>query len=198
MAESNVQGNGGAALAEPFKIPRLLAKYRNEAAPALREKFGYKNFMEIPRLQKITLNMGVGDAARDVKELDAAERELAIIAGQKAKRTRAKVSVSSFKIREGMPVGCFVTLRRARMWEFMDRLVNVSLPRVRDFRGVPGKSFDGRGNYSLGVREHLIFVELDYSQISKNRGLDITFVTNAKTDAEAKELLRLLGMPFRN
>lgn len=179
-------------------VPRLLLKYRGEVAPALREKFSYRNVMEIPRLQKITLNMGVGEASRDIKELDAAEKELTIISGQKPKTTRARKSISTFKLREGMPVGCYVTLREARMWEFMDRLVNVALPRVRDFRGIPGRSFDGRGNYSLGVREHLIFLELDYSQISRNRGLDITFVTSAKTDAEAKELLRLLGMPFRN
>lgn len=178
--------------------PRLLLKYRQEVAPALREKFAYANVMQIPRLQKITLNMGVGEASRDIKELDAAEKELMIIAGQKPSVTRARRAISTFKIREGMPVGCYVTLRGARMWEFMDRLVHVALPRVRDFRGIPGKSFDGRGNYSMGVREHLIFLELDYSQISRNRGLDITFVTSAKTDAESKELLRLLGMPFRN
>ncbi|MCC5877907.1 MAG: 50S ribosomal protein L5 [Candidatus Sumerlaeia bacterium] len=178
--------------------PRLLLKYRQEVAPALREKFAYANVMQIPRLQKITLNMGVGEASRDIKELDAAEKELMIISGQKPRLTRARRAISTFKIREGMPVGCFVTLRGARMWEFMDRLVHVALPRVRDFRGIPGKSFDGRGNYSMGVREHLIFLELDYSQISRNRGLDITFVTSAKTDAESKELLRLLGMPFRN
>lgn len=179
-------------------VPRLLLRYREQAVPALREKFSYQNMMEIPRLQKITLNMGVGEAARDIKELDAAEKELMIISGQKPKMTRARKSISTFKVREGMPVGCYVTLRGARMWEFMDRLVNIALPRVRDFRGTPGRSFDGRGNYSLGIREHLIFLELDYSQISRNRGLDITFVTTAKTDAEAKELLRLLGMPFRN
>lgn len=178
--------------------PRLLTKYRGEVAPALREKFAYSNVMEIPRLQKITLNMGVGEASRDIKELDAAEKELTIIAGQKPTITKARRAISTFKIRAGMPVGCFVTLRGARMWEFMDRLVHVALPRVRDFRGIPGRSFDGRGNYSLGVREHLIFLELDYTQISRNRGLDITFVTSAKTDAESKELLRLLGMPFRN
>jgi len=189
-----VNANGPAA---DYK-PRLLLKYRNEVVPSLREKFAYENVMQIPRLQKITLNMGVGEATRDIKELDAAEKELMIIAGQKPSITRARKAISTFKVRVGMPVGCFTTLRGARMWEFMDRLVHVALPRVRDFRGIPGKSFDGRGNYSMGVREHLIFLELDYNQISHNRGLDITFVTSANTDAEAKELLRLLGMPFRN
>jgi large subunit ribosomal protein L5 len=181
-----------------FGPPRLQAKFRNEVVSAMRDKFQYENIMKTPHLQKIVVNMGVGEASRDIKELDAAEAELAIVTGQKPKRTRAKVSVSTFKLRAGMPVGCFVTLRRDRMWEFMDRLIHVALPRVRDFRGISGKGFDGRGNYSLGIREHSIFVELDLDQISKNRGMDITFVTSAKTDAEAKELLRLLGMPFRN
>jgi large subunit ribosomal protein L5 len=179
-------------------VPRLLRKYREEIAPAMREKFAYDNVMQIPRLRKIVLNMGVGEASRDIKELDAAERELMIIAGQKPRGTRAKVSVAQFKIRQGMPVGCFVTLRGARMYEFLDRLVNVAIPRIRDFRGLPSNSFDGRGNYSMGIREHNIFVELDYSQISKNRGMNITMVTDAKTDEEARELLRLFGMPFRN
>lgn len=197
MAKATEKQEGATVVIDNY-VPRMLAKYRADVIPAMREKFGYKNVMEVPRLQKITLNMGVGEAAKDIKELDAAEKELAIIAGQKPRRTRAKVSVSTFKIRQGMPVGCFVTLRGARMWEFADRLIHVALPRVRDFRGVRGRSFDGRGNYSLGVKEHLIFVELDYSQISKNRGLDISFITSAKTDAEAKELLTLLGMPYRN
>ena len=189
---TEAQGNG-----RPRVDPRVLTKYRKEVAPALQEKFGYKNVMQTPRLEKIMVNMGVGEASRDIKELDAAEKELAIITGQKPKTTRARKAVSTFKIREGMPVGCFVTLRGDRMWEFFDRLVNVALPRVRDFRGLPARSFDGRGNYSMGVREHLIFVELDYSQISRNRGMDITFVTTAKTDAEARELLLQLGFPFR-
>ncbi len=197
----NVQTAAGgppAPVAGPFGLPRLLRKYREEVAPAMREKFGYTNPMEIPTLKKITVNMGVGEASRDIKELDAAEKELAIITGQKPRTTRAKISVAQFKIRKGMPVGCFVTLRHSRMWEFMDRLVHIALPRVRDFRGISGRSFDGRGNYSMGIREHLIFVELDYDQVSRNRGMNITFVTNAKSDQEAKELLRLLGMPFRN
>jgi len=187
-----------AGLVNSFDFPRLLQKYKTEVIPGLRQQFSYKNVMQVPRLQKITLNMGVGEASKDIKELDAAEKELAIIAGQKPISTRARVSVSAFKIRQGMPVGCFVTLRGPRMWEFMDRLINVALPRVRDFRGLPGRSFDGRGNYSMGVKEHLIFVELDYNMISHNRGMNITFVTTAKTDAEAKELLKRLGMPFRN
>lgn len=180
-----------------YGTPRLLIRYRTAVAPALREKFAYGNVMETPRLQKIMVNMGVGEASKDIKELDAAEKELAIITGQKARTTRAKNAISTFKIREEMPVGCAVTLRGARMWEFMDRLVHISLPRVRDFRGLNPRSFDGRGNYSMGIKDHSIFVELDYSQISKNRGMDITFVTSAKNDAEARELLTLLGMPFR-
>jgi large subunit ribosomal protein L5 len=141
--------------------------------------------------------MGVGEASRDIKELDAAEKELTVIAGQKPRTTRAKISVSQFKIRQGMPVGCFVTLRGRRMYEFLDRFITVAAPRIRDFRGLPPNSFDGRGNYSLGVKEHNIFVELEYSMISKNRGMNVTFVTNARSDAEARDLLRRLGMPFR-
>jgi large subunit ribosomal protein L5 len=188
----------GQGSADAFALPRLLVKYRAEVIAGLTDHFSYKNTMQVPRLEKITINMGVGEASKDIKELDAAAKELAIIAGQKPRLTRAKVSVSTFKIREGMPVGCFVTLRGARMWEFMDRLVHVALPRVRDFRGIPGRSFDGRGNYSMGLKEHMIFVELDYNQVAKTRGMNITFVTSAKTDAEAKELLKRLGMPFRN
>jgi len=179
-------------------VPRLKLKYEQELKPAMMKTFGYKNVMQIPKLVKIVVNMGVGEASRDIKELDAAEKELAWITGQKARTTRTKVSVAQFKIREGMPVGCFVTLRGARMYEFLDRLVHVALPRIRDFRGLPGKAFDGRGNHSLGIREHSIFIELDYSMISHARGMNITTVTTAKTDAEAKELLRLFGMPFRN
>jgi large subunit ribosomal protein L5 len=163
----------------------------------MRKKFGYKNIMQVPRLVKIVVNMGVGEACRDIKELDLAEAELTLITGQKPRMTRAKVSVSAFKVREGMPVGCFVTLRGARMYEFLDRLINVAIPRIRDFRGLPTRSFDGRGNHSMGVREHAIFVELDPNKIPRARGMNITTVTNAKTDAEAKELLTLFGMPFR-
>lgn len=185
----------GAATAPP---PRFLTAYRERIAPAMQQKFGYKNAMEIPKLVKIVLNMGVGEASRDIKELEQARRELSIIAGQMPMETRARVSVAQFKIREGMKVGCFVTLRNARMYEFLDRFVNVAVPRIRDFRGLPGNSFDGRGNYSLGIKEHNMFVELEYSDISHNRGMNVTVVTTAKTDAEAKELLRLFGMPFRN
>jgi large subunit ribosomal protein L5 len=179
-------------------VPRLRLRYDQQIKQALMEKFGYTNVMQVPRLQKIVVNMGVGEAARDIKDLDAAEKELAVITGQKPKTTRARVSVAAFKVREGMPVGAFVTLRGARMYEFMDRLINIALPRIRDFRGLPGRAFDGRGNYSMGIREHAIFVELEFHMISKNRGMNITFVTDAKSDAEAKELLRLFGMPFRN
>lgn len=179
-------------------VPRLKAKYREEIAPAMMKKFGYTSPMAIPRLVKMVVNMGVGQAAKDIKDLDAAEKELALITGQKPRTTRARISVATFKIRQGMPIGCFVTLRGDRMFEFLDRLVNISLPRIRDFRGLPGKAFDGRGNHSMGIKEHSIFVELDYNTISRNRGMNITTVTTAKTDAEAKELLRLFGMPFRN
>ncbi|MBI5154965.1 50S ribosomal protein L5 [Candidatus Poribacteria bacterium] len=179
-------------------MPRLLTKYREEIAPAMQKKFGYKNVMQIPRLKKIVLNMGVGAASRDIKELDAAEKELMVIAGQKPRTNRAKLSVSQFKIRQGMPLGCSVTLRGARMYEFLDRLISVAIPRIRDFRGLPGNAFDGRGNHSIGIREHSVFLELDYSQISRSRGMNITTVTTAKTDDEAKELLRLFGMAFRN
>jgi len=177
--------------------PRLKRRYREEIIPAMIKKFGYKNVMQVPRLVKIVLNMGIGEAARDIKLLDAAERELALIAGQKPVPTRAKRAISAFKIRAGMPVGCFVTLRGDRMYEFLDRLINIAIPRIRDFRGLPAKSFDGRGNHSMGIREHLIFMELDYSKVSTVRGMDITTVTTAKTDEEARELLRLFGMPFR-
>ena len=197
MAEKQEQksGKGTPAPAEP---PRLQARYRDVVVPELQKKFNYKNVMQLPRVQKVVVNMGVGEASRDIKELDLAEKELILVVGQKPRTTRAKISVSQFKIRQGMPVGCFVTLRGRRMWEFLDRLINVAIPRIRDFRGLPGNAFDGRGNHSLGIREHSIFVELDYNTISKNRGMNITTVTTAKTDEEAKELLRLLGMAFRN
>ena len=177
-------------------IPRLREKYDNEVMQAMREKFGYKSIMEVPKVEKIVINMGVGDAKENSKLLDAAVKDLTIITGQKAIVTRAKKSVSNFKIRQGMPIGCKVTLRGAKMYEFADKLFNVALPRVRDFKGVSGKAFDGRGNYSLGVKEQLIFPEIEYDKVEKVRGMDIIFVTTAKTDEEAKELLRLLGMPF--
>jgi len=178
-------------------MPRLLKKYREEIAPALQQKFSYSSPMQVPRLQKIVLNMGVGDARDDLKVLDAAMAELAQIAGQKPKMTRARRAVANFKIRENMPIGCCVTLRGWRMYDFLDRLINVAIPRVRDFRGLPTNSFDGRGNYNMGVREQLIFTEIDYSKVSRVRGLDITAVTSANTDAECRELLTLFGMPFR-
>lgn len=177
--------------------PALRKKYRETVAPAMMERFGYANINQIPRIEKIVVNMGVGEASKDVKVLEAAERELAQITGQKAKRTVAKKSISTFKLREGMPVGCFVTLRGNMMYEFMERLINVAFPRVRDFRGLPTRSFDGRGNHSLGIREHLIFMELDFNKVTAVKGMNITTVTTAKTDEEARELLRLMGYPFR-
>jgi large subunit ribosomal protein L5 len=160
--------------------------------------FNYRNIMEIPKLQKIVLNMGLGEAIQNIKILDNAVEELALIAGQKPVITRAKKSIASFKLRENMPIGCMVTLRRDRMYEFLDKLIHVALPRVRDFRGVSAKSFDGRGNYTLGIREHIIFPEINYDKIEKIKGLNITINMSAKTDEEGRHLLKLLGMPFRN
>ena len=175
---------------------RIHEKYLAEAVPALQQKFGYKNVMEIPRLEKIIINMGLGDCKDNAKALEVAVAELTQIAGQKPLVTRAKKSIANFKLREGMNVGAKVTLRGARMEEFMDKLVSIALPRVRDFRGVSNKAFDGRGNYALGVKEQLIFPEIEYDKVEKIRGMEMIFVTSAKTDEEAKELLRLLGMPF--
>jgi large subunit ribosomal protein L5 len=177
-------------------IPRLKEKFENEVVPALREKFGYKSIMQVPKIEKIVVNMGVGDAKDNSKLLDAAVKDLTTIVGQKAIVTRSKKSISNFKIRQGMAIGCKVTLRGAKMYEFADKLFNVALPRVRDFKGVPSKAFDGRGNYSLGVKEQLIVPEMEYDKIEKLRGMDIIFVTTAQTDEEARELLKLLGMPF--
>jgi large subunit ribosomal protein L5 len=176
--------------------PRLRERYQAEITPALTSRFGYSNPMEVPRLLKITLNMGVGEAKQEAKILEAATEQLATIAGQRPNVRRARKSIASFKIREGMPVGVAVTLRGARMWEFLDRLVTVAIPRIRDFRGLNPRSFDGRGNYSLGIREQLIFPEIDYDSIDEVRGLDVTIATTAKTDEEAFELLLALGMPF--
>ncbi|KGK89292.1 MULTISPECIES: 50S ribosomal protein L5 [Clostridium] len=176
--------------------PRLQEKYEKEVVPALMEKFGYKNIMEVPKLDKIVINMGIGEAKDNQKVLESAVSDLTIIAGQKPILTRAKKSIANFKIRENMAIGCKVTLRKNTMYEFADKLMNVALPRVRDFRGISDKSFDGRGNYSLGLKEQLIFPEIEYDKIDKVRGMDITFVTTAKTDEEARELLRFLGMPF--
>ena len=177
-------------------MARLKDKYLTEVVPALQQKFNYKNVMEIPRLEKIVLNMGLGDCKDNAKSMEIAVTELATISGQKPLVTKAKKSIANFKVREGMNVGAKVTLRNARMYEFADKLMNIALPRVRDFRGVSAKAFDGRGNYSLGVREQLIFPEIEYDKVEKIRGLEMIFVTTAKTDEEAKELLRLLGMPF--
>jgi large subunit ribosomal protein L5 len=176
--------------------PRLRERYRDEVRPALIERFGYSTPMQAPRLLKITLNMGVGEATREVKLLDSAADQLAVIAGQRPNIRRARRSVANFKVREGMPIGVAVTLRRARMWEFLDRLTSIAAPRIRDFRGFSARSFDGRGNYSLGIREQIIFPEIDYDSIDQVRGLDVTITTSAQTDEEAFELLLALGMPF--
>lgn len=177
-------------------VPRLQEKYNNEVVSAMMEKFGYKNVMEVPKLEKIVVNMGVGEAKDNAKVLESAVSDLQLITGQKPILTRAKKSIANFKIRENMPIGCKVTLRKQNMYEFADKLMNIALPRVRDFRGISDKAFDGRGNYSLGVKEQLIFPEVEYDKIDKVRGMDIIFVTTAKTDEEARELLRFLGMPF--
>jgi large subunit ribosomal protein L5 len=176
---------------------RLLDLYKKEITPKLIKEFNYKNVMEVPKIEKIVLNMGVGEATQNIKILDAATEELTLIAGQKAIIRRAKKSVATFKLREGMPIGCMVTLRRVKMYDFLDKLVNIALPRVKDFRGVSPKAFDGRGNYSLGIREHLIFPELDYDKVEKVKGIGVNIVTTAKTDEEAKKLLEYMGMPFR-
>ena len=179
-------------------MARLKDKYRAEVAPALKQHFQYQNVMEIPRLEKIVINMGLGDCKDNAKALELAVSELATISGQKPLVTKAKKSIANFKLRAGMNVGAKVTLRGDRMYEFADKLVSIVLPRVRDFRGVSAKAFDGRGNYSLGVREQLIFPEIEYDKVEKIRGMEMIFVTTAKTDEEARELLRLLGMPFQN
>ena len=175
---------------------RLQEKYNNQVAPAMMEKFGYKNIMEIPKLDKIVINMGVGNAKENPKGLEKAVEEMELISGQKPVITRARKSVANFKLREGMPIGAKVTLRSDKMYYFLDKLVSVTLPRVRDFRGVNANAFDGRGNYALGLKEQIIFPEIEYDKIDQVRGMDIIFVTTAKTDEEARELLKLLGMPF--
>lgn len=177
-------------------MPRLKDLYRQNVVPAMMDRFGYKNVMEVPRLEKVVLNMGVGDAKENQKFLDSAMEDLATITGQRPVVTMAKKSVAAFKVRAGMKIGAKVTLRGARMYEFIDRLFNVALPRVRDFRGVSPKSFDGRGNYALGIKEQLIFPEINYDEVEKIRGMDVIIVTTAKTDEEAKEFLALMGMPF--
>ncbi len=178
-------------------MTRLKETYLNEISAAMQKKFGYKNVMEIPKLDKIVINMGVGEAKDNAKALESAVKDLEIIAGQKPVITKAKRSIANFKIREGLAIGCKVTLRGDKMYEFADRLINLALPRVRDFRGVNPNAFDGRGNYSLGIKEQLIFPEIEYDKVDKVRGMDVIFVTTAKTDEEARELLRLFGMPFK-
>lgn len=178
-------------------MPRLKEKYRKEVVKALMGKFGYSSIMQVPRLEKVVVNMGVGDAIQNSKALDAAVNDLAMVTGQRPVVTKAKRSIAAFKLRQGMRIGCKVTLRGDRMYEFVDKLFNVALPRVRDFRGISPDSFDGHGNYSLGVKEQLIFPEIEYDKVEKVRGMDIIFVTTAKSDEEAREFLRLMGMPFR-
>ena len=177
-------------------VPRRKQQYRDEVVPKLRKEFGIDNLMAVPRLEKIVLNMGVGEAIQNIKVLDDAADELGQIAGQRPSIRRAKKSIASFKVRQGMPIGCSVTLRGDRMWDFLDRLVSVALPRVRDFRGVPAKAFDGRGNYTLGIRDHLIFQEIDFNKVDKPKGMNVTFVTTAANDEQALHLLRELGLPF--
>jgi large subunit ribosomal protein L5 len=179
-------------------MARLEDFYKEECIPAMMQEFRYKSSMQVPRVKKVIVNMGLGEATQNIKILDSASAELAAIAGQKPVITRARKSIAAFKLREGMPIGCMVTLRREKMFEFLDRLLNVALPRVRDFRGVSDKAFDGRGNYTLGIKEQIIFPEIDYDKIDKIRGMNITIVTSANTDEEAKFLLRRLGMPFKS
>jgi large subunit ribosomal protein L5 len=179
-------------------MSQLKVYYDKEVVPKLMEAFKYKNIMEAPKLEKIALNMGLGEAIQNIKLLDSAVEELKAISGQQPVVTRAKKSIAAFKLRTGMPIGCMVTLRRERMWDFYYKLVNIALPRVRDFRGISGKAFDGRGNYSLGIKEHIIFPEISYDKLDKIKGLNVSVVTTAQTDEEGEELLRLLGLPFRN
>ena len=178
--------------------PRLQEKYENDIKQAMQEQFGYKNAMQIPKLSKIVINMGVGDATQSSKKPAEAAEELALITGQKPVVTRAKKSNAAFKTREGMPLGCKVTLRREHMYEFLDRLVNIAMPRIRDFRGISARSFDGRGNYAMGLKEHIVFPEIDYDKVEKARGMDIIICTTANDDDEARELLRLFNMPFKD
>jgi large subunit ribosomal protein L5 len=179
-------------------MSQLKTVYKNEIAPKLMDRFGYRNIMQVPKLTKIVLNMGLGEAIHNIKVLDSAIQELSLIAGQKPIVTRARKSIAAFKLRAGMPIGCKVTLRGARMYDFFNRLVNVALPRVRDFRGVSPKGFDGRGSYSLGIKEHIIFPEIDYDKIDKIKGLNVTIATSAGSDEEGMALLQFMGMPFRN
>jgi large subunit ribosomal protein L5 len=185
-------------MAETAYIPRLKQQYQDVLCGELIKEFGYKNPMQVPRLEKVVVNMGVGEAVQDSKKAEAAAADLTAITGQHPVITKAKRSIATFKLRQGMPIGCKVTLRRARMYEFLDRLINVALPRVRDFRGIPGKSFDGRGNFALGLREQLVFPEIDYDRVDATRGMNVVIVTTARSDAEAKALLKAFDMPFAN
>ncbi|GBD13215.1 50S ribosomal protein L5 [bacterium HR24] len=177
-------------------IPRLKQRYREDVVPALMREFGYRNVMQVPRIEKVCINVGLGEAVQNAKAVEAASNDIALISGQKPVVTRARKSIANFKLRRGMPIGLMVTLRGDRMWEFLDRLMNAALPRIRDFQGVPPDSFDGRGNYSLGIREQVIFPEIDYDKIDRVRGLQVNIITTARTDEEGKRLLELLGMPF--
>lgn len=179
-------------------MPRLKEKYLKEIVPLMTKEFSYDNVMEVPRLNKIVLNVGLGEAIQNIKLLDAAQKELSMISGQKAVVTKAKKSIAAFKLRKGVPIGCKVTLRGNRMYEFLDRLISVALPRIRDFKGITAKAFDGRGNYALGLKEQFIFPEIDYDKVEMVHGLDVIFCTSAKTDKESKALLRYMGMPFKN
>src|SRR4051794_2677450 len=185
-------------MSETRELPRLQQRYREQIRPDLQSQFGYSNPMQVPKLEKIVINMGVGEATGDQKKLDSAVEELTAIAGQKPVKTLAKKAIAGFKIRKGLPIGCKVTLRKARMYEFLDRLITIAMPRVRDFRGIQGKGFDGRGNFAMGVREQIIFPEINYDRVDAVRGMDIQFVTTARTDAEAKALLRAFELPFAN
>jgi large subunit ribosomal protein L5 len=195
QAEKPAKKAGKSGKASDY-TPRLKRDYEERIAPAMTKRFGYKNRLEVPRLEKIVINMGVGEATQDKKKVETAASEMEAIAGQKPVITKAKKSIATFKLREGMPIGCKVTLRRERMYEFLDRLITIALPRVRDFRGLNPKSFDGRGNYAMGLKEQIVFPEINYDRIEKVRGLDVIVTTTAKTDDEARELLRLFGFPF--
>jgi len=197
MAERSASPNGAAASTEPREKPRLHQRYLNDVAPALTREFNYTNPMQVPRVAKVSVNVGVGEAIANAKALDATVRDVGLITGQKPVVKKARKSIAQFKLREGQNVGVMVTLRGARMWEFLDRLMNAALPRTRDFHGVPSRSFDGRGNFTLGLREQLIFPEINYDQVDKARGLEVSIVTTARTDQEARRLLELLGMPFQ-
>ena len=196
--QRNDQYSCAAKMQNEGHMARLKDLYRNEILPALKQELGYSNIMQVPELKKIVLNMGLGDAVQNAKILDSGAAELTVIAGQKPVITKAHQSIANFKLREGVPIGCFVILRGERMYEFFDRLINVALPRVRDFRGISDRSFDGRGNYSLGIREHTIFPEIDLDKVEQVKGFTITMVTSARTDAEGRTLLRTMGMPFRS